>query len=247
MFGPVIERTLVEDETHQLLNLATGEFFDPAKAKSLMPPPDRSKEADVAYLKAFAAQIHIDLVAKEDFLVGFEMAVFPMPDNSSWDNIPPASMLAVLKQAEGATPAIFRGGKELPTTFCFKTRDGTMGVLQIVGVSKGKESGPREIEIKIRYKLLQIAVGGAKSHPAPSRPPSIARIKRLGSATIELNIIHPLDVLQIRAVGTLLDQPIDGFYLVEPNGQVALGPAYGRVDVKGLTWEQAGRQDRGTI
>jgi protein involved in polysaccharide export with SLBB domain len=53
------------------------------------------------------------------------------------------------------------------------------------------------------------------------------------------NRIQPLDLLTIRVLGTMLDQPIDGFYLVEPSGQVALGPAYGRVEVKGLTIEQA--------
>ncbi len=57
-----------------------------------------------------------------------------------------------------------------------------------------------------------------------------------------INIIQPLDVLQIRAINTLLDQPIDGFFLVYPDGQVALGPAYGRVKVSGLTWEQAEKE-----
>jgi protein involved in polysaccharide export with SLBB domain len=51
--------------------------------------------------------------------------------------------------------------------------------------------------------------------------------------------VQPLDVLTIRAMGTLLDQPIDGKYLVEPDGQVALGPGYGRADVKGLTIAEA--------
>ena len=40
-------------------------------------------------------------------------------------------------------------------------------------------------------------------------------------------------------LGTLLDQPIDGMYRVEPGGTVPLGPAYGRADVKGLTIEEA--------
>ena len=59
------------------------------------------------------------------------------------------------------------------------------------------------------------------------------------SSDASLNNIQPFDVLQIRVVGTLQDQPIDGFYLVEPEGVVSLGPAYGRVKVEGLTWEQA--------
>ena len=43
------------------------------------------------------------------------------------------------------------------------------------------------------------------------------------------------DVLQIRVANTIIDQPIDGFFTVEPDGQVSLGPAYGRVQVGTLT------------
>ncbi len=48
------------------------------------------------------------------------------------------------------------------------------------------------------------------------------------------------DTLQIRATGTLVDQPIDGFFLVESGGQVTLGPAYGTVRVAGMTVREAG-------
>ena len=43
------------------------------------------------------------------------------------------------------------------------------------------------------------------------------------------------DVLQIQVIGTLLDQPIDGYYLVEAEGVVNLGAAYGKVRVAGMT------------
>jgi len=46
------------------------------------------------------------------------------------------------------------------------------------------------------------------------------------------------DVLQIQVIGTLLDQPIDGYYMVEAEGVVNLGPAYGKVRVAGLTIEE---------
>jgi polysaccharide export outer membrane protein len=42
-------------------------------------------------------------------------------------------------------------------------------------------------------------------------------------------------------VGTLLDQPIDGYYLVEGEGAINLGPAYGTVRVAGMTIPEAGR------
>lgn len=51
--------------------------------------------------------------------------------------------------------------------------------------------------------------------------------------------IQPLDLLQIHSINMLLDHPIDGNYLVEPNGEVSLGPAYGRANVQGLTVKQA--------
>ncbi len=47
------------------------------------------------------------------------------------------------------------------------------------------------------------------------------------------------DFLQVSANGTLLDQPINNYFWVEPTGTVALGPVYGRVEVKGLTLEEA--------
>jgi len=51
--------------------------------------------------------------------------------------------------------------------------------------------------------------------------------------------IAPGDKLDIWAEGTLLDQPVQGSYLVESDGQVTLGPDYGRVNLKGQTFHEA--------
>jgi protein involved in polysaccharide export with SLBB domain len=51
--------------------------------------------------------------------------------------------------------------------------------------------------------------------------------------------ISPQDTLQIRAAGTLADQPINGYFVVEPGGAVELGPAYGKVGVAGLSLDEA--------
>lgn len=51
-------------------------------------------------------------------------------------------------------------------------------------------------------------------------------------------LVELYDVLQIRATGTLIDQPLDGFFLVEKEGTVTLGPAYGRVRLVGMTVEE---------
>jgi protein involved in polysaccharide export with SLBB domain len=43
------------------------------------------------------------------------------------------------------------------------------------------------------------------------------------------------DVIRIQVANAFADQPIDGNYVVEPMGTVALGPGYGRVKVAGLS------------
>lgn len=55
----------------------------------------------------------------------------------------------------------------------------------------------------------------------------------------EKDVIKPGDRLQIQADGTLPDRPIKGVFRVEPGGTIALGVGYGRIEVKGLTPEEA--------
>jgi protein involved in polysaccharide export with SLBB domain len=45
------------------------------------------------------------------------------------------------------------------------------------------------------------------------------------------------DVLQIRA-NALPDQPIDNYFIVEADGAVSFGPAYGSVHVSGMTIDE---------
>ncbi len=50
------------------------------------------------------------------------------------------------------------------------------------------------------------------------------------------------DVLQIRALGTLGEEPINSYYLVEADGSVNFGPIYGSVRVEGMSVEEANRE-----
>jgi len=70
-------------------------------------------------------------------------------------------------------------------------------------------------------------------------PPDILMIEMLKMVPLPPYRIDIFDVLQIRVLGTLPYQPIDGFFLVEGEGIVTLGPAYGRVRIAGMTVEQA--------
>jgi polysaccharide export outer membrane protein len=70
-------------------------------------------------------------------------------------------------------------------------------------------------------------------------PPDILSVEMLKMVPLPPYRIDVYDVLQIRASFTIPDQPIDNFYLVEAEGVVNLGPAYGSIRVVGMTIDEA--------
>jgi polysaccharide export outer membrane protein len=68
---------------------------------------------------------------------------------------------------------------------------------------------------------------------------SIEVIKLLPKGALK---IEKRDHLEIRATGTLSDDPIRATYVVDEDGEVNLGPEYGRVHVDGLTVKEAIRR-----
>ncbi len=69
-------------------------------------------------------------------------------------------------------------------------------------------------------------------------PPDVIQIEMLKQVPLPPYRAEPYDVLQIQVTGTLPDQPIFNYYLVEAEGTVNLGPAYGTVRVVGMTLVQ---------
>jgi len=69
-------------------------------------------------------------------------------------------------------------------------------------------------------------------------PPDVLEIEMLKLVPLPPYRAEIYDVLQIQVVGTLLDQPISGYYMVEGEGTVNLGPAYGSVRAVGMTIEE---------
>ena len=70
-------------------------------------------------------------------------------------------------------------------------------------------------------------------------PPDLLSIEMLKLIPLPPYRVDIFDVLQIRAMGATPQEPIEGFYLVEAEGIVTLGPTYGRVRVAGMTIEEA--------
>lgn len=70
-------------------------------------------------------------------------------------------------------------------------------------------------------------------------PPDILVVDTVRGTPLPPYHIEPLDVLQIQVSDTLPNAAIAGLYVVEPEGTVNLGLAYGSVPVAGLTLEAA--------
>ena len=75
--------------------------------------------------------------------------------------------------------------------------------------------------------------------PYVIEPPDILLIDALRVVPKPPFRIQSFDALQVIVEGTLLEQPINGLYVVEPGGMLDLGPSYGKVMVGGRSLEEA--------
>ncbi len=58
------------------------------------------------------------------------------------------------------------------------------------------------------------------------------------SGRADAYVVQPLDILDVQVAGTPRSDPIGGQYAVGPDGELALGPVYGVVQVSGLTRQE---------
>ena len=71
------------------------------------------------------------------------------------------------------------------------------------------------------------------------QPPDIIAIEMAKMVPLPPYRAEVYDVLEIYVAQALIDQPIDNYYLVEAEGVINLGPAYGTVRVVGMTLGEA--------
>ncbi len=70
-------------------------------------------------------------------------------------------------------------------------------------------------------------------------PPDILLVDALRVIPKDPFRIEPLDILYLDVVGAYADAPIRGPYAVEPGGAIDLGSLYGKVNVAGLSLDEA--------
>ena len=101
-------------------------------------------------------------------------------------------------------------------------------------------------QVPIMRHFLAIVIGilaaswaTAADTPHRAEPADILNLKMSKMTPLPPYCIDIYDVLEIRVKGTMLEQPIDGFYLVEGEGSVNLGSAYGTVSIRNATASEA--------
>ncbi len=70
-------------------------------------------------------------------------------------------------------------------------------------------------------------------------PPDVLQIEATRLIPRQPYRLDIYDVTEIRAAGTLPDHPLYNYYLIDADGTVNLGPAYGKVVLLGLSLEEA--------
>jgi hypothetical protein len=144
-FGPVIERVINDngEEKHWLIDFETGRLFSPSTET-------RSEEV----FSRWIAENRIDAMGEtrtsSPGLYGFDMEAIPIAAET-WETISPKELADALSIAKSGTRTVMSAKGKLPLTYIFKTREGGMGVVQILEMQYKKK--PRYF--RIRYKMLQ--------------------------------------------------------------------------------------------
>jgi hypothetical protein len=156
-FAPAVEEIVRDPEkaVAELLDLDTGR-------RATMKEFGRDDRETHAWIR----QEKVDVMgAVEHGLPGillFDCAVYENP-SISWEKITPQEVVdhRGLNQTEPnpINPLATQDPSKLPLTCLFQTREGTKGVLQLVGLSDDKQG------VKIRYKLLRHAADTERGGP----------------------------------------------------------------------------------
>ena len=144
-FGPVLERTVETSfQGKYAIDLDKGMLHTPPAAMQ-----GRDEQARNHWIRAVGADAVANLGSG---LIGRDMLLTSV-DNSTWDR-PSAAMIQHWSTMEPARPGVeitaeMPGKGRLPVTYLFKTREGSVGLLQIVGFTDDPPG------VKIRYKLVR--------------------------------------------------------------------------------------------
>jgi len=154
-FGPVIERVVNDDHVSKdiFIDFDTARLFSPPAAID-----SRDGKAGMEWIEKAGIDALCETNVDVRGLACFDMIAIPVR-SERWDAIKPEGLQKSLGWGKIGSPVFMSGKGELPTTYIFKTREGGMGILQIVGFTED----PRGVSI--RYKM----VARSQATAAPAR------------------------------------------------------------------------------
>ena len=144
--GPVVELTVNDDN-------AGKDFFVDLDAGRLVTPPADLDHSDENAVMTWIRSSRVDAMAETSVsvqgLIGFDMVVQPVA-SELWDSVTAETILTrdMLATGTGFAPAPMPGKGPLPVTYMFRTREGGLGILQIVGFAEDPKG------VKIRYRMV---------------------------------------------------------------------------------------------
>ena len=145
--GPVVELTVND------YNVRKDMFVDLDSGRLFTPPADLGNiqtEAGARWIRENGIDARGNTSPSLHGLEGFDMAILPFA-SERWDGVTAQNIPAeeLLSKAQPSTIDRMTGKGDLPVTYLFRTREGGMGILQIVGFAEDPKG------VKIRYRLVQ--------------------------------------------------------------------------------------------
>jgi beta-lactamase regulating signal transducer with metallopeptidase domain len=150
-FGPVVELTVDNDIPGRnfLLDLDAGKVFA---------PPADFRPGSAKEFHDWCAKQGVDAMGEGGYLLGQDIIVLPTAE-FNWN--PSRNILNQVEDGKPGSPVPIVPLERLPSTYFFKTREGGVGVLQIIAAGGST---------RIRFKLVQ------KADNAAAAPAGAARV-----------------------------------------------------------------------
>ena len=147
-FGPMIEITLPAGENENgtaILNFESGRAL-------LLRPFDVNSRAETitAGIRSNGLDISSTIWSDGAACVTYDMTVVAATEGKGWDETTEQEIMvqAELAEARHAPRRLLVLGSESPDTYLFRTGEGTLGMLQIIGISRNGKG------VDVRYKLI---------------------------------------------------------------------------------------------
>jgi RNA polymerase sigma factor (sigma-70 family) len=123
--------------------------FDAGKTVSGPQRGFSSRAEGAAWFRSTGADAHCETQEGESGLYGMDMVIAPV-ENGRFESVDPVELREEMKDAISQTQLMSADGP-LPLTYQFRTREGAIGILQIVQITRDAQ---QHGTIKVRYKLV---------------------------------------------------------------------------------------------